>query len=220
MATSADDPLVRKEVMTAIGKLGPALIAALPAMLEHAAIDSDDLVRMEALHCLVSIQAPAAKRLPVAITALESNNPRVRNAARYLPGTIGDDAHVAESVLGESLHGSDELKRLPSAWALVHVAPSNENIEAAIPLLLTASRDLNPDVRLEAAAALGKIGAGSKDVRAALQEAPGDTVPAVKEAVIMVLKTVQQKQSRNRSSFKPVADRPSRSIAWLVIGCG
>ena len=113
MATSSDDPLVRKEVMTAIGKLGPALIAALPAMLEHAAIDSDDLVRMEALHCLISIQAPAAKTLPVAITALESNNPRGQNAARYLSGTIGEDAHVAESVLCELLLGSDELGRLP-----------------------------------------------------------------------------------------------------------
>jgi len=190
LATSSDMPLVRKEVMTAFTTLGPAAIAALPSMLEHAANDADASVRRQSLHGLAEIQAPPSQALPVAIASLNDPDANVRNAARYLLGSLGEEAHGTAPILRESLRRGDELERVLSAWALVHVAPSKENTQAAIPLLLLALQHPNPRVRVETAITLGEIGAGSKEVRSALEAAQQDEDPLVKEAVAKALKTV------------------------------
>ena len=189
-ATSSDIPLVRKEAMTAFTTLGPAAIAALPVLLEHAASDADASVRMQSLHGLAQIQAPASQALPVAIASLNDPDAKVRNAARYLLGMLGAEAHSAAPVLRETLRRGEELDRILSAWALVHVEPSKENAQAAIPLLLTSLQHPDPRFRVESAVTLGTIGAGSTAVRAALEAAQNDEDPLVKEAVIKALKTI------------------------------
>ena len=189
-ATSSETPLVRKEAMTAFTTLGPVAIAALPSLLEHAANDADASVRTQSLHGLAEIQAPAAQALPVAIASLDDPDVKVRNAARYLLGSLGEAAHGTAPLLRESLRRGDELERVLSAWALVHVAPSKENAQAAIPLLLTALQHPNSRVRAEAAITLGTIGAGSKEVRTALEAAQNDEDPIVKNAVVEALKAV------------------------------
>lgn len=191
-ATSAELPLVRKEAMTAFTTLGPAAISALPTLLEHAASDADATVRTQSLLGLVEIQAPASQALPVAIASLEDPDAKVRNAARYLLGTLGKDAHSAAPLLRETLRRGDELDRILSAWALVHVEPSKENSQAAIPLLQTALQHPNPRVRGEAAVTLGTIGAGSKEVRTALEAAQNDQDPLVQEAVNTALKAIMK----------------------------
>ena len=190
LATSSEIPLVRKEVMTAFTTLGPVAIAALPSMLEHAANDADAAVRTQSLHGLAEIQAPASQALPVAIASLNDPDAKVRNAARYLLGTLGKEAHGTAPLLRETLRRGDELERVLSAWALVHVAPSKENSQAAIPLLLPALQHPNPRVRIETATTLGEIGAASKEVRSALEAAQQDQDPQVKEAVVEALKAI------------------------------
>ena len=192
-ATSSDIPLVRKEAMTAFTTLGPAAIAALPSLLEHAASDADASVRKQSLHGLAEIQAPASQALPVAIASLDDPDAKVRNAARYLLGMLGADAHGAAPLLRESLRRGEELDKILSAWALVHVEPSQENSQAAIPLLLTALQHPDPGFRVESAVTRGTIGAGSEEVRAALEAAQNDADPLVKEAVIKALKAVAKK---------------------------
>jgi len=189
-ATSSDIPLVRKEAMTAFTALGPAAIAALPSLLEHAAGDADASVRMQSLHGLAEIHAPASQALPVAIASLDDPDAKVRNAARYLLGTLGEEAHGTAPLLRETLRRGDELDRILSAWALVHVEPSKENAQAAIPPLLTALQHPNPRFRAESAVTLGTIGAGSNEVRSALEAAQNDQDPLVKEAVTKALKAV------------------------------
>ncbi len=183
-ATSSDMPLVRKEAMTAFATLGPAATEALPSLLEHASGDPDTAVKAQCLQSLAEIQAPAAQALPVAMASLEDPDARVRNAARYLLGRLGEPAHGAAPRLRETLRRGDEFERILSAWALVHVAPGKENTKAAIPLLLTALQHPNPRVRAETARTLGIIGAGSKEVRSALEAAQNDEDPVVKKAVM------------------------------------
>ncbi len=190
-ATSSDRPLVRKEALAAFGALGPVAAQALPSLIEHAAGDSDVSVRVQALHSLAKIQAPAADALPVAVASLESPDSGVRNAARYLLGTLGKEAHETAPLLRESLRRGDELEKLLSAWALVHVAPSNENAQAAIPLLLIALQHADPQVRVESAITLGAIGTGTNEVRAALESAQSDPDPQVTKAVSEALKAIQ-----------------------------
>ena len=112
-ATSSDIPLVRKEAMTAFTTLGPAAIAALPSLLEHAASDADASVRMQSLHGLAEIQAPASQALPVAIASLDDPDAKVRNAARYLLGMLGAEAHSAAPLLRETLRRGEELDKMP-----------------------------------------------------------------------------------------------------------
>ncbi len=193
-ATSSDIPFVRKEAMTALTTLGPAAIAALPSMLEHAASDAHASVRMQSLHGLAEIKAPATQALPVAIASLDDPDAKVRNAARYLLGTLGKEAYAAAPLLRGTLRRGDELDRILSAWALVHVEPSMENSKAAISLLLTALQNPNPRVRIETANTLGTIGAGSTEVRTALETAQNEDDPLVKDAVSNALKAVTQRR--------------------------
>ncbi len=191
-ATSSDMPLVRKEAMTAFATLGPAATAALPSLLEHARSDPDPAVRAQSLQSLAEIQAPASQALPVAMASLDAPDARVRNAARYLLGRLGEPAHGAAPLLRETLRRGDEFERILSAWALVHVAPAKENTAAAIPLLLTALQHSNPRVRAETARTLGAIGAGSKEVRTALETLQNDEDPVVKKAVNEAIQAVSR----------------------------
>ena len=191
-ATSSDIPLARREAITALTSLGPAAIAALPYLVEHASSDPDASVRMESLHGLADIQAPPSQALPVAIASLDDPDAKVRNAARYLLGMLGEEAGAAAPLLRETLRRGAELDRVVSAWALVHVEPSKENTQVVIPLLLTELHHPSPFVRIETAVTLGTIGAGSKEVRSALEAAQNDSDPRVQEAVIKALKTVTE----------------------------
>ena len=97
-------------------------------------------------------------------------------------------------MLRETLRRGDELDRILAAWALVHVEPSKENTEAAIPLLLVALPNPNPPVRIEAANTPGKIGAESEEVRSGLESARDDIEPLVKNAVIKALKAANRRR--------------------------
>ncbi len=182
-ASSSEMPLVRREVMTAFATLGPEASAALPVLLEHAAGDPDASVRAMSLNALTEIHAPAAQVIPIAIVALEDPDVTVRNAARYVLGRQGPAAMEAAARLRESVRRGDTFERILSAWALVHVDPSEQNREAAIPLMLTALRSAKPGIRAEIATTLGTIGKQSPDVRTALEAAQDDPNPMVKKAV-------------------------------------
>lgn len=186
-AASSEIPLVRKEAMSAFAILGPAAKAALPTLLEHAATDADASVRAESLHGLAEIQAPAAKALPIAIASLEDPDPSVRNSARYLLGRLGEEAHGAAPQLRETLRRGDPFERVLSAWALVHVESTPENIQTAIPLLLTGLQHVNPRVRAEVAVTLGKTGTDSPAVLSALESAQNDPDAEAKAAAANAL---------------------------------
>jgi len=192
-ATSSDMPLARKEAIAAFSVIGPLASEALPELLKHAAADPEASVRAESLHSLAEIQAPAGQALPVAISSLADPDPTVRNAARFLLGRLGKEAHGAAPQLRESLRKGDEFGRVLSAWALVHVDPSPENIQAATPLLLTAMQHPNPRVRAETATTLGTVGKGSKEVLLTLQASLDDEDASVKEAVALAIKALNNK---------------------------
>lgn len=181
-ATSSEISLVRKEAMSAFCTLGKSAGDALPCLLEHAESDADPSVKALSLQGLAKIQATAAQSLPVAVASLSDPDVTVRTAARYLLGSLGEAAHSAAPMLRESLRRGDQLERIVSAWALVHVEPTPENFEAAIPLLLKGMQSPNPGVRAEVASTLGTSGTKSKEVLSELETAQKDEDPQVKQA--------------------------------------
>jgi len=190
-AASSEMPLVRREVMTAFATLGPEAGAALPVLLEHAAGDPDSSVRAMSLNALSEIHAPSTQVLPIAIVALGDPDVMVRNAARHVLGRLGSDATEASPRLRESVRRGDEVERILAAWALVQVDPSEENRDAAMPLMLKAMRYPNPGIRSEAARTLGVIGKQSPEARTALESAKNDPHPMVQQAVEQALAALQ-----------------------------
>ncbi|HQX50340.1 MAG TPA: HEAT repeat domain-containing protein [Planctomycetaceae bacterium] len=181
-AMSSEIPLVRKEAISAMSTLGQAARSAWPDIMEHAESDPDASVRAESLRAVAEIQAPVSETLPVALASLKDPDVTVRNASRYLLGRIGKEAQIAAPVLREALRRGDPLERIVSAWALVNVDSTPENIQAAIPMLLAGLRHPNPEVRTEVAITLGTTGTQSKDVLAELKFAANDSDPLVRQA--------------------------------------
>ncbi len=186
-ATSSEIPLVRKEAMSAFCTLGKVAGDALPCLLEHAENDADASVKALALQGLAKIQAAPAQSLPVAVASLDNSDVTVRTAARYLLGSLGESAHSAAPMLRESLRRGDQLERIVSAWALVHVEPTAENFEAAVPMLSQGLHSPNPGVRAEVAKTLGVSGTKSKEVLSDLEAAQNDEDPEVKKAATEAL---------------------------------
>lgn len=181
-AISAENPLARKEAISALSALGPAAKAALEAFIEHASSDPDASVRAESLRGLAEILAPVSQTLPVAVASLRDPDMTVRNSARYLLGYLGKDAQSTAPVLRETIRRGDPLERIVSAWALVNVESTPENIHAAIPLLLAGLRQPDPEVRTEVAITLGTTGTQSKEVLSELEFAKNDPDEQVKKA--------------------------------------
>ncbi len=181
-AMSSEIPLVRKEAISAMSTLGQAARSAWTDIIEHAESDPDASVRAESLRAVAEIQAPVAETLPVALASLKDPDVTVRNSARYLLGRIGKEAQSAAPALREAIRRGDPLERIVSAWALVNVDPTPENIQAAIPMLLAGLRDPNPEVRTEVAITLGATRTQSKDVLAELKFAANDSDPLVSQA--------------------------------------
>jgi HEAT repeat protein len=81
--------------------------------------------------------------------------------------------------------------RLLSIWALSRIQPGDERLVAlAVPALTEALASERPLVRLEAAAALGDIGAPAKPAVAALKRLLNDDEPQVREAAAAALKKI------------------------------
>jgi HEAT repeat protein len=115
----------------------------------------------------------------------------LRSIACYALGRQGAAAKPAVPLLRRLLSSRDPHEKTVAAWALVQIAPDAETIQTAIPLLLVALRHgENPEIRAEAAKALGKIGtdaavkealtAAQKDPDASVQKAAGEALKQLK----------------------------------------
>ncbi len=190
-ALSSERPLVRKEALAAIGKVGSAAQPASEELIRLAKDDREPIVRSEAMHTLALLPDISDEALPVAIAAMDDDVPEVRNAARFLLGQMGPRASVAAAGLKNGTREGSQLNRIVSGWALLRVAPSAENTEIALPFILNALQYPNPQVRIEGARALGAMGIKTAAVTDALQTATADQVPAVASAAKKALEQLK-----------------------------
>ena len=123
----------------------------------------------------------------VAVESLRDPDPGERNSARGLLGYLGNDAQSVAPMLRESLRSGDQLERIITAWALVKVDPTQENLQEAIPLLLMGLHHPDPRIRTEVVQTLGTIRTKSSEVASAIESVTGDTDVRVKSAAIEAL---------------------------------
>ncbi len=179
---------VRVNAAEALGKLGPNAAAAVPA-LERAAKDLDGGVRLGAIRALGAVGPPTPESVRVVRAALADPDPQARAAAAEAFGTWGqaDDATQAD-LLGLLDDTNDEVK--------ARVARILPKLIGATPAVVDGlTRRLAEDdgdwVRVEAARALGQLGAAAAPAGAALLRAAQTGEVALREEAMRAMAVAQ-----------------------------
>ncbi|MFM7033986.1 MAG: HEAT repeat domain-containing protein [Planctomycetia bacterium] len=189
----ADAP-ARQAILEILAAIGPKAAAAEDEIV--AALSADDpAVRGEAAVTLAAIGPDAAQAVPALerILADGAEEKGVRYSAAYALGRIGPDAVSAIDELRALMASEDELMATVAVWAILKIEPgSSEHFETAIPLLRKALRSDNDLARLEAAVALGEIGASAEAAIPILEVvSDNDPVRAVRSAATEALSRIR-----------------------------
>ena len=208
-----NDEQSQRSAATIIGAMGSEAKPAVKSLsqLLHA---QDPATRREAIFALAALGSDANSEVPELIDALRDQRFSYRGAAAYALGKLR--AKSAEVALKASLdERNDPLVRFASACAIIEIDPENKkNVTLALPYLSAALDNERPEIRSEAASAIGRLGPIAKEVVPILQKglndqdarvrhaslnALADIGPASQPAVNDIIRTLEQGNSDIRS---------------------
>jgi HEAT repeat protein len=153
---AATQRAVRFDAAEALGKIGPPAKDAAGKLAALMVQDTDPEVRVSAALALFRVDAGNADAMQELIAALKNDKSGTagpEEAARSL-AELGPKAAPAFDALTESLNHRHEFVR---TWAIRAIRAVGGT--KAVPVLLSALDDKNPQVREAAAEALGELGA-------------------------------------------------------------
>ncbi|MFM8414897.1 MAG: HEAT repeat domain-containing protein [Planctomycetota bacterium] len=156
-------PAARNDAMEILAELGPVAKPALAEMIAGLA-DQDPVYRSDSAMAIAALGPEAVSAAPALekLLADESVPPPVRYTAAYGLGRIGPQAAAAEPLLRKLAESDDDLLATVAVWAALKLKPDDATLfDAAVPKLRQALKDEQELVRLEAAVALGEIGAAA-----------------------------------------------------------
>ena len=156
------DPALRGRVLEILGAIGPAAKPAVDDIIKSLD-DADPAVRGDAAVAIASIGPDAAAAVPSLVKMLaDEGAPAARYPAAFALGRIGRAAKPAVEQLRALATSSDEVLATVALWAALKITPEDSSLfDQAIPALRKAVRAEREIVRLEAAVALGEIGAAA-----------------------------------------------------------
>ena len=156
------DPALRGRVIEILGAIGPAAKPAVDDMVTLLT-DADPVIRGDAAVTIAAIGPDAAAAVPQLVKMLaDEAAPAARYPAAYALGRIGSAATPAVEQLRALTTSPDEMMSTVALWSLLKITPGDRSLfEQAIPALRKAIRAEREIVRLEAAVALGEIGAAA-----------------------------------------------------------
>lgn len=187
-ALENENPEIRREAARTLGRIGAMAKTAVPALQKRLS-DPVEPVRRESLIALAEIGSDNPSLVEDFMRVLNEGNPSLRSIACYALGRMGPAAKPALPMLRRFLLSRDLHEKTVAAWALVQIGADAETVQSAIPLLIVAvRRNENPEIRVEAIKALGKVGADSAEVKEALTAAQKDSEPSVRKAAEEALK--------------------------------
>ena len=195
------DPAIRGIAMEILTAIGPVSKDALDSFLKALA-DPDPAHRGDAALAIAAVGPTAAEAVP-ALEGLLSDSATpsgVRYAAAYALGRIGAAAKPAIPALEKLAASDDELMATVATWASLKIEPGNTALfQAAVPLLRKALRGGEELVRMEAAVALGDIGAAAADAVPILElVSEEDPAVAVRGAAKRALEQIRGAASSSR----------------------
>ena len=183
------DPALRGRVLEILGAMGPAAKPAVDDMIKSLD-DADPAVRGDAAVAIAAIGPDAAAAVPSLTKMLaDEAAPAARFPAAYALGRIGPAAKPALGQLRALTTSPDEVMATVALWATLKISPEDRSLfEQAIPALRKAVRAEREIVRLEAAVALGEIGAAAESAIPVLElvseEDPSKPVRAAAAAAL------------------------------------
>lgn len=197
VAKGLKNPELRGACAAILARIGPAAKAALPDLIAalHDETSTEKLsaeeFHAEALTAIALI-GPGKELADKIVPFLSSDSEMVERTATYALGKIGPEAKSALPAIKKNLASDDERLRMVSLWAALQITPRDAQIvKAAIPALTKALDAERPLVRLEAALALGKLGAQANSAKSELQVlAETDDDEAVRRAAAEALKQI------------------------------
>jgi HEAT repeat protein len=187
------DPALRGRVLEILAALGPAAKPAVDDMIKSLA-DADPAVRGDAAAAIAAIGPDAAAAVPILVKMLaDEGAPLERYPAAYALGRIGPAAKPAVEQLRALATSSDEVLVTVALWASLKINPEDRSLlDQAVPALRKALRAEREIVRLEAAVALGEIGAAAAPTIPMLElvseEDPSKPVRAAAAAALVKIK--------------------------------
>lgn len=149
---------VRLNAATALHKMGTAkeeLIAPLRDLLQS----SDPLMRINAADYLLSYDVPVKDVLPVLLQAINDPNPKTQEAAAEVFSNLDE---LPKDALPGVLQALPSVTPKAAEDLIQSISTMGLTAASAVPALTNELHDSDSSVRGKAAAALGKIGPGSK----------------------------------------------------------
>jgi HEAT repeat protein len=183
---------VRAKVVGILGRMGEKAAPAVGALVELIDDEDEDL-RHEAFFALAKIGPAAKDAVPGLVKALKEGDATTQDGAAYALGKIGAAAADAKPDLLAGLESDDEMVPVVCAWALTMIDPEcKESCEKTVPLLTKALAMPEPLARMEASAALARLGPLAEPAKSALEDlAQNDDEPLVREAAAEALKAIE-----------------------------
>ena len=168
---------VRLWSITALGSIGPPASDSVAALM--VALDDGDVrVRRASLHAIALVGPKANAAVPAVLKVLaEDPEPLFRSGAASALTKIGGGVPEVYLALVEKLRGDDDNEVRASVAAALGTMQSAA--EAIVPLLISALEDPNPNVRLNAARALGDLGPKAASATSALERLSQDDQDSV-----------------------------------------
>lgn len=154
------DPALRGRVLEVLAAIGPAAKPAIDDMIKTLS-DADPAVRGDAAVAIAAIGPDAAAAVPhLAKMLADDAAPAARYPAVYALGRIGPAAKPVVEQLRSLAESQDEVLATVALWSMLKIAPEDRSqLEQSVAVLRKAVRGDREIVRLEAAVALGEIGA-------------------------------------------------------------
>ncbi len=156
LQTLLDDPQFGSLALQTLELMGSVARPASGAILKHLE-GADGLPQRQLCLALAATGADLKVAGPVLKKILNDPKSEARAVAAYTLGRLGDRSAIKD--LTNVIEDEDLLVRLASAWSLLHLDPGNdEYVKIAVPRLTEALSQPNPQIRLEVARSLAKLG--------------------------------------------------------------
>lgn len=176
----------QKHILPIIIELGPAAAEATAAV-TGLLNSKDGETQREAILAVGAIGDGARSATPQLIKFLEDKQFSFRPAAAFALGKLAAKDAVA-ALKNASNDKDNHLLRLASVWALIQIDPTNEEYrKIALPELVSALQNDNPEIRREAALALGRMGSRADSAVPALTLLLKDKNPRVRMESLVAL---------------------------------
>ncbi len=183
---------VRMQAAYLLQQLGPKAAPAVAALIEAYGNEQRADVRRELLFTLGHIGPAAQEATDIAIEGCCNDDKGISYASMYVLGQLGPQAMRAKDALKAHLDSDARYHAATAAWALAMIDPGDPDlISKGVPLFVETLDSENPNVRREAAIALGKLGQPAKSALPALKKATGDKNPEAAKAATAAIKIIQ-----------------------------